>query len=83
MRPHFRIFTPGRHLEHLECSHQPHIQGRGAKKLHPAGQMIGIGGYGLRAREPYRRTPLFRRSLCNASVSTRAAAGARPLRPCV
>ena len=20
------------HLEHLECSHQPHIQGRGAKK---------------------------------------------------
>jgi len=20
------------HLEHLECGHQPHIQGRGAKK---------------------------------------------------
>ena len=20
------------HLEHLECSHQPHIQGRGAEK---------------------------------------------------
>ena len=24
--------TPGRSLEHLECSWQPHIQGRGAKE---------------------------------------------------
>ena len=24
-----RVFT---HLEHLECSYQPHIQGQGAKK---------------------------------------------------
>ena len=31
-------------LEHLECSHQPHIQGRGAEVgAHPAGRMIGIG----------------------------------------
>ena len=29
-------------VEHLECSHQSHIQGRGAKK-HTAGRMIGIG----------------------------------------
>ena len=24
--------SAAKHLEHLECSHQPHIQGRGAKK---------------------------------------------------
>ena len=41
MSPHGRAVRPTiqlvlmlylEHLEHLECSHQPHIQGQGAKK---------------------------------------------------
>ena len=38
----FSLFRRLMHLEHLECSYQPRIQGRGAKKrTQPASRMIG------------------------------------------
>ena len=37
-------------LEHLDCGHQPHAQGRGAKKhTHRAGRLVSV--YGLESPE--------------------------------
>ena len=39
------------HLEHLECSHQPHAQDRGAKKRTQLAGRLG-SGYGLESPSP-------------------------------
>ena len=55
LRPSHRLLTEEIarvHLEHLECSHKPRTQGRGAKKRNPAGQMLEIGVRARSREEP-------------------------------